>query len=64
MLNNGKPAHPTGVRPSDIGISHQDPRIMYLSGSHGSVYRSTDGGASWSKVLSGSSLPDPPFQVY
>lgn len=57
MLNNGNPARPTGIRPSDIEISRQDPRIMYLSGSHGSVYRSGDGGASWSKVLSGSNLP-------
>ena len=58
MLNNGNPARPTGVRPSDIEISRQDPRIMYFSGSSGSVYRSRDGGASWSKVLSGSSLPE------
>jgi photosystem II stability/assembly factor-like uncharacterized protein len=58
MLNNGTPAQPTGVRPSDIEISHQDPRIMYLSGSHGSVYRSGDGGASWTRVLSGDNLPD------
>lgn len=58
MLNNGDPSRPTGVRPSDIEISRQDPRIMYLSGSSGSVYRSEDGGASWLKVLSGSSLPE------
>ena len=58
MLNNGNPARPLGVRPSDIEISHQNPRIMYLSGSHGSVYRTNDGGASWTKVLSGSSLPE------
>jgi photosystem II stability/assembly factor-like uncharacterized protein len=58
MLNNGNPSRPTGVRPSDIEISRQDPRIMYLSGSSGSVYRSGDGGASWLKVLSGSSLPE------
>ena len=57
-LNNGDPSRPTGVRPSDIAISHQDPRVMYLSGSHGSVYRSGDGGATWRKVLSGSSLPE------
>jgi photosystem II stability/assembly factor-like uncharacterized protein len=58
ILNNGSPSQPTGVRPSDIEISHQDPRIMYLSGSSGSVYRSGDRGASWSKVLSGSNLPE------
>lgn len=58
MLNNGDPSRPTGVRPSDIEISHQDPRIMYLSGSSGSVYRSGNRGASWSKVLSGSNLPE------
>ena len=57
MLNNGDPSRPTGVRPSDIAISHQDSRVMYLSGSHASVYRSGDGGATWRKVLSGSSLP-------
>jgi hypothetical protein len=56
-LNNGDPSNPTGVRPSDIEISRQDPRIMYLSGSHGSVYRTGDGGATWTKVLSGESLP-------
>ncbi len=56
-LNNGDPSRPTGVRPSDLEISRQDARIMYLSGSHGSVYRSGDGGASWVKVLSGTSLP-------
>ncbi len=58
MLDNGDPSRPTGVRPSDLEISRQDPRIMYLSGSSGSVYRSADGGASWSKVLSGSHLPE------
>jgi photosystem II stability/assembly factor-like uncharacterized protein len=56
-LNNGDPSRPTGVRPSDIEISRQDARIMYLSGSHGSVYRTSDGGATWSKILSGSNLP-------
>ena len=56
-LNNGDPARPTGVRPSDIAIGHQDPRVMYLSGSHGSVYRTGDGGATWRKVLSASALP-------
>jgi len=56
-LNNGDPSRPTGVRPSDIEISRQDARVMYLSGSHGSVYRTGDGGASWTKVLRGESLP-------
>lgn len=55
--NNGTPARPTGTRPSDLEISHQDPRIMYLSGSSGSVYRTGDGGRSWTKVLSGNNLP-------
>lgn len=55
--NNGDPSRPTGVRPSDIEISLQNSRIMYLSGSHGSVYRTADGGATWTKILSGSSLP-------
>ncbi len=58
MLNNGDPSRPTGVRPSDIEISRQDPRVMYLSGSSGTVYRSSDGGFSWSRVLSGSGLPE------
>jgi len=58
MLNNGDPSRPTGVRPSDIEISRQDPRIMYLSGSSGSVYRSGNGGASWSRILSASNLPE------
>ena len=58
MLNNGDPSRPTGVRPSDIEISRQSPRIMYLSGSSGSVYRTGDGGATWSKVLSGTNLPE------
>ena len=57
-LNNGDPSRPTGIRPSDIAVSHQDPRVMYLSGSHGSVYRTGDAGASWRKVLSGAALPD------
>jgi photosystem II stability/assembly factor-like uncharacterized protein len=57
MLNNGDPSRPTGVRPSDIAISRQDRRVMYLSGSHGSVYRTSDGGATWRKVLAGSNLP-------
>ena len=55
--NNGDPSRPTGVRPSDLEISGQNPRIMYLSGSHGSVYRTADGGATWTKVLSGTNLP-------
>ena len=55
--NNGDPSRPTGVRPSDIEISRQDSRIMYLSGSHGAVYRTGNGGATWSKVLSGTTLP-------
>lgn len=58
MLDNGDPARPTGVRPSDIALSHQDRRVIYLSGSHGSVYRSSDGGATWVKVLSGTALPE------
>jgi photosystem II stability/assembly factor-like uncharacterized protein len=58
MLNNGDPARPTGVRPSDIELSHQSRRVMYLSGSHGSVYRTGDGGATWVKVLSGARLPE------
>lgn len=56
-LNNGDPSRPTGVRPSDIEISRQNPRIMYLSGSNASVYRTSDGGATWTKVLSTSTLP-------
>ncbi|MBI4886685.1 MAG: hypothetical protein HY824_06305 [Acidobacteria bacterium] len=55
--SNGDPSRPTGVRPSDIALSHQNPRVMYLSGSHGSVYRTSDGGATWRKVLSGADLP-------
>ncbi len=55
--DNGDPSRPTGVRPSDIEISRQDARVMYLSGSHGSVYRTSDGGATWTKVLSGANLP-------
>jgi photosystem II stability/assembly factor-like uncharacterized protein len=56
-LNNGDPSRPTGVRPSDLEISRQDRRVMYLSGSHGSVFRTGDGGATWRKILSGASLP-------
>jgi photosystem II stability/assembly factor-like uncharacterized protein len=58
MLNNGTPAQPTGIRPSDIAISHQDPRVMYLSGSSGTVFRTGDRGATWARVLSGDRLPD------
>ena len=56
-LNNGNPSLPTGVRPSDIAISHQNSRVMYLSGSHASVYRTADGGITWTKVLSAEMLP-------
>ncbi len=55
--NNGDPSRPTGVRPSDLEISRQNARIMYLSGSHGSVYRTADGGATWTKILSSDTLP-------
>jgi photosystem II stability/assembly factor-like uncharacterized protein len=56
MLNDGD-ILPAGRRVSHLEISHQDSRIMYLSGP-GSVYRSRDGGASWSKILSRTRLPD------
>lgn len=56
-LNNGNPAQPTGIRPSDLEISRQNPRIMYLSGSHASVYRTADGGATWTKILGADRLP-------
>ena len=56
-LNNGDPSRPTGVRLSDLAISHQDARVIYLSGSHGCVYRTGDGGVTWVKVLSTGTLP-------
>lgn len=56
-LNNGDPSRPTGIRPSDLEISRQNPRIMYLSGSHASVYRTSDGGQTWTKILAAARLP-------
>ena len=35
--NAGDPSKPASLRPSDIEISHRDRRILYLSGSGGSV---------------------------
>lgn len=40
-----------------IRWSRQDPNVLYLAGSFGSVYKSIDGGVSWRKILSGTSLP-------
>jgi photosystem II stability/assembly factor-like uncharacterized protein len=55
--DNGDPSRPTGVRPSDLEISRQDSRVMYLSGSHASVYRTRDGGVTWTKILAADRLP-------
>ncbi len=42
---------------SAIEISTLDPRIMYVGTTKGGVYRSTDGGAAWSKDLAGADMP-------
>lgn len=45
------------VRLSNI-VWSSDPQILYASGSHAAVYRSTDGGHTWSRVLIAATLPE------
>ena len=53
------PEFPTGIiRGTRVTGLRVDARVISLSGSHGSVYRTGDGGATWVKVLSGTSLPE------
>lgn len=42
---------------SAIEISTVDPRIMYVGTTKGGVYRSTDGGTTWSKDLASADMP-------
>ena len=43
--------------PTDFEWSRQDPLVIYMSGGHASVFRSNDGGHSWTGVLSSETLP-------
>lgn len=54
------------ILPSDannrpVRLSHlvwsPDPEVLYLAGSHAAVYKSTDGGRTWSKILTEDMLP-------
>jgi photosystem II stability/assembly factor-like uncharacterized protein len=38
---------------TSLGISHQDPQVLYVSSRGDGVYKSTDGGASWGRVTTG-----------
>ena len=38
---------------SSLGISHQDPQVLYVSSRGDGVYKSTDGGGSWGRITTG-----------
>lgn len=42
---------------SHIVFSQQDSRVLYAPGSMGTVYKSTDGGDNWTRVLHADALP-------
>ncbi len=44
-------------RITDLELGHQDARLVYISEADGRVWRSLDGGGSWTRVLSGDQLP-------
>ena len=52
---------PSDTVAGSVRLSHLvwsgDPRVLYASGSHGTVYRTSDGGISWARVLIGAALP-------
>ena len=50
-------AYERPVRLSRLAWSHQRPEVLYLAGSHASVYRSADVGRTWKKILSLTTLP-------
>lgn len=43
--------------PTDIEWSRTNPSTVFLSGPYASVYKSSDGGAAWSQILSAEKLP-------
>ena len=42
---------------SNVVWSRQDPRAVFLNGTHAMVFRSEEGSATWTQVLSGGRLP-------
>jgi hypothetical protein len=42
---------------SAIGISSVNPRLIFVGTTHGGIFRSTDGGATWSENLAGPDIP-------
>lgn len=44
--------------PTHFAWSHQDANTVFLAGNQASVYRSGDGGATWTMILSPETLPD------
>ncbi len=43
--------------PTDIEWSRTDPSTVFLAGPYATVYKSTDGGATWTQILSSDRLP-------
>jgi hypothetical protein len=43
--------------PTDIEWSRTNPNIVFLAGPYAGVYKSTDGGANWTQILSADRLP-------
>lgn len=43
--------------PTDFEWSRQDPKVIYMSGPYAALYKTADGGATWSQVLSPEKLP-------
>ena len=46
-----------GGRTRGLAIDVADERVLFAAGISGGIWRSTDGSASWSKVLRGDQLP-------
>ncbi|MEM1396702.1 MAG: hypothetical protein AAGH38_04560, partial [Pseudomonadota bacterium] len=42
--------HPSGGRIADIAVSASDPNIVYAGGEYSGLFRSVDGGESWTKL--------------
>jgi photosystem II stability/assembly factor-like uncharacterized protein len=43
--------------PTDFEWSRQDPKVIYMAGPYAAVHKTTDGGATWTQVLSPEKLP-------